>query len=71
MLNRSESLKLFTVILSVVMIVSLFASTAVFGAEAQLCGGNLSDYHRGVAAGYGLLSKISSVRCTELRRYSI
>ena len=38
MLNRSESLKLLTVILSVLMIVSLFTTPAVFGAEAPLCG---------------------------------
>ncbi len=38
MLNRSKSLKLFAVILSVMMIVSLFTMPSVFGAEAPLCG---------------------------------
>ena len=45
MLNRTKHLKLFTVILSVLVIISVFTTPTVFGAEAPLCGGNLSGDH--------------------------
>lgn len=38
MLNHSKHIKLFAVILSVFMIVSLFATPTVFGADAPICG---------------------------------
>ena len=57
MLNRTKHLKLFTVILSVLMIVSLFTMPSVFGAEAPLCGGNLSGDHRSMVGRNGLLSE--------------
>ena len=63
MLNRFKSLKLLSVILSVLMIVSLFTTQTVFGAEAPLCGGDLSGGHRSVAKGNGLLSAVLSERC--------
>jgi len=71
MLNHSKCLKLFSVILSVLMIVSLFTTPSVFEAEAALCGGNLSGNHRNMAARNGLLSKKAPCDRTELKRYSI
>ena len=59
MLNRSKSLKLFAVILSIMMIVSLFATPAVSGAEAPLCGDADGD------------GEVSVIDATVIRRHLV